>query len=193
MSIELLFDELLHQLGEQRRPPVQQWQPASGGRIDIRIDRDGYWFYEGGRISRDAIVRLFAGILRRDEDGYVLVTPVERLLIQVDDVPFVAVDFEVRGASERAPALRTVTGPAALPETDFLFTTNVGDLVLVDAAHPLWLGGDDQQTPYIRVRDRLDARIARAAYYRLLDHAVVVDETAVLHSSGTTFTLGSTV
>lgn len=192
MSINSLFDDLLRQLGDQRLPPVQQWQPESGGSIDIRIDRDGYWFYQGERIRRDAIVRLFAGILRRDDDGYVLVTPVERLLIRVDDVPFIAVDFEVRGASA-APALCTVADSGAVPQTDLLFTTNVGDLVLADGLHPIWLGGDDQQTPYIRVRDRLDARISRSAYYRLLEHAVVVDESAQLCSGGTTFTLGSTV
>lgn len=192
MSVDVLFDDLLRQLGDQRRPPVHQWQPDSGGTIDIRIDSDGYWFYQGERIRRDAIVRLFAGILRRDNDGYVLVTPVERLLIRVDDVPFIAVDFEVRGASG-APALAQVAGSDTLPETDLLFTTNVGDLVLADATHPVWLGGADQQTPYIRVRDQLDARITRSAYYRLLEHAVVVGETAQLRSGGTTFTLGSTV
>lgn len=191
MSVDDVFEDLLQQLGQQRRPPVQDWQPARGGRIDIRIDQDGYWFYQGERIQRDAIVRLFAGILRRDDDGYVLVTPAERLLIQVDDVPFIAVDFEVRGGVPGG--VLADGGFHEAPATDLLFTTNVGDLVLADAEHPLWLGGADQQTPYLRVRDRLDARIARAAYYRLLEHAVVVEQTARLHSGGAMFSLGSTV
>jgi len=103
-----LFDTLLQLAADKRRPPVGSWHPARTGRIDIRIAADGSWYHEGAPIRRPGLVKLFASILRRDPDGYCLVTPAEKLLIQVDDAPFVAVDMEVKGAGQ-AQSLLFVT------------------------------------------------------------------------------------
>ena len=79
-------------------PPVHQWNPPDCGDLDIRIARDGTWFYLGTPIGRPELVRLFSTILRKDDDRFVLVTPVEKVGITVDDAPFVAVDFEAAGS-----------------------------------------------------------------------------------------------
>lgn len=180
MSTETLFNRLLQQLSGQQGPPVEQWQPTVNGHIAIRIDANGHWFHEDERIRRPEIVRLFSTILRRDPDGYVLVTPAERLLIEVDDVPFMAVDFEIRHH-----------GDPDLAATDLIFTTNVQDLVFVDREHPLWMSSTDQPRPYLRVRPGLDARITRAAYYRLVEHAIEDDGRIYVASGGMRFLLGA--
>ena len=134
-------------------PPVHLWNPPHCGDIDMRIARDGTWFYQGTPIGRPALVRLFSTILRRDDDGYVLVTPVEKVGITVDDAPFVAVDFQHRG-------------------DDLVFETNVGDRVTADADHPIRVARDaetGEPAPYILVRDRLEALIDRKSFYRLVE------------------------
>lgn len=171
-SIEAVFERLRAQLETQRRPPVEQWHPQHGGVLDIRICRDGYWYYQGDRIRRDALVRLFASILRKDPDGYVLVTPAERILIRVDDVPFIAIDFEQH-------------------DGELIFRTNVGDLVLLGPEHGLRMGGTDALVPYLHVRGGLEARVTRSMYYRLLDHLVVEDGRGYLESAGERFLLGT--
>ncbi len=134
-------------------PPIHSWNPPHCGDIDMRIARDGTWFYEGTPIGRPAMVKLFSTILRRDDDGYVLVTPVEKVGITVDDAPFVAVDFQVVG-------------------DDLVFETNVGDRVTADADHPIRVDHDPdtgEPAPYVLVRDRLEALIDRKSFYRLVD------------------------
>ena len=136
-------------------PPVDLWHPPFCGDIDMRIARDGTWYHQGTPITRPAMVRLFSTILRRDPERYVLVTPVECVGIQVEDVPFLAVDVEWSG-SGRDQVL------------DFL--TNVGDRVAAGAEHPLrFTEQDDQPAPYVRVRGGLEARLNRAVFYRLMD------------------------
>src|ERR1700689_2100683 len=108
--------------GKRGPAPVHLWNPPFCGDIDMRIARDGTWFYNGSPIGRLPLVQLFASILRRDEDRYVLVTPVERVGIKVDDAPFLGVELIKHDASG-APSLT--------------FRTNVEDFVTVDAAHPL--------------------------------------------------------
>ncbi len=124
--------------------PVESWTPPFGGDIPMRIARDGRWFYEGSEISRPAMVQLFARLLRKDADRYVLVTPAECLGIEVEDVPFIAVEMEA-GNSIR-------------------FRINLGDDVTVDAAHPLHFdkGEADGIVPYVLVRGGLWARLTRA-------------------------------
>lgn len=140
---------------EGRLPPVERWHPPFCGDIDMRIARDGTWYHQGTPITRPAMVRLFSTILRRDPERYVLVTPVECVGIQVEDVPFLAVDVEW-------------SGNGAEQTLDFL--TNVGDRVAADAEHPLrFETHDEQPTPYLRVRGGLDARLNRAVFYRLMD------------------------
>jgi hypothetical protein len=140
-------------------PPVHLWNPPFCGDIDMRIAADGTWFYQKTPIGRPALVRLFASILRKDPDRYVLVTPVERVGISVDDAAFVAVEM----AAERGitPLIR--------------LRTNVEDWVAVDAEHPMRFaaGPSGGLKPYVRVRGDLWALVKRAVFYDLVDCGVV--------------------
>lgn len=138
-------------------PPVHDWNPPFCGDLDMRIARDGTWFYLGTPIGRPALVRLFSTILRREGDRYFLVTPVEKVGITVDDAPFVAVDFE-RHMTDSGPVLT--------------FTTNVGDQVSAGHAHPIRVERDPQTgepAPYVHVRADLEALIDRKSFYRLVE------------------------
>ena len=138
-------------------PPVHLWNPPDCGDLDMRIARDGTWFYLGTPIGRKELVRLFSTILRKDGDRYVLVTPVEKVGITVDDAPFVAVDFDARGAGED----QTLT-----------FETNVGDTTVAGPDHPIRVERDPdtgEPSPYVHVRADLEALIDRKSFYRLVD------------------------
>jgi uncharacterized protein len=139
---------------ERRLPPVESWNPAHCGPSDMRIARDGTWFHHGSPIGRQAMVRLFSTILRREPDGgYVLVTPVEKLDIEVEDAPFVAVELKSEGEG-RGRSLA--------------FRLNTGDMVVAGPDHPLRLrDGEEGPHPYVEVRRGLDALIARPVYYEL--------------------------
>jgi uncharacterized protein len=137
-------------------PPVEQWNPPFCGDIDMRIARDGTWFYCGTPIGRPALVRLFSTILRKDRDGYVLVTPVERVGIIVEDAPFLAVEMTVarRGADQMLQ-----------------FRTNVEDWVEAGAGHPIRFekGAAGGIKPYIHVRGDLWALATRALVLDLVE------------------------
>ncbi len=135
--------------------PVHLWNPPYCGEIDMRIAGDGTWYYRGSPIGRASLVQLFASILRKDEDRYVLVTPVERVGIKVDDAPFLCVEMGVDGAGG---------------EQTLTFRTNVEDIVTVDAEHPLRFerGAAEGIKPYVRVRGGLWALVKRALYYDLV-------------------------
>ncbi len=135
-------------------PPVHLWNPPHCGHIDMRIARDGTWFYMGTPIGRPELVKLFSTILRRDGDDYVLVTPVEKVGITVDDAPFVAVDFNQR------------------PDDGLEFETNVGDLTTAGPDHPIRVERDPETgepSPYVLVRANLEALIDRKSFYRLVE------------------------
>jgi len=156
-------NDLLAQIpkSEKGLPPVHLWNPDFCGHIDMRIARDGTWYYLGTPIGRKPMVRLFSTILRRDGDDYVLVTPVERVGITVDDAPFVAVTLDVQGQGE-AQVLR--------------FVTNVEDSVTADADHPLRVEIDpdtQEPAPYVLVRSNLEALVHRNVFYQLVELAVV--------------------
>ena len=142
--------------GGKGLPPVLSWNPDYCGEIDMRIAADGTWFYNGTPIGRPALVKLFSTILRKDPERYVLVTPVERVGIKVDDAPFLGVAME-RIEDERGPTLR--------------FRTNVDDVVTVDTEHPLRFepGASDGIKPYVRVRHDLWALVKRALFYDLVE------------------------
>lgn len=173
------FEDLLAAARDRRLPPVGSWQPARSGVIDIRIAANGDWFHEGTRIKRFAIAKLFATILRREGDAYYLVTPAEKLRIEVEDAPFLAVDMETVGEG----ATRKI-----------VFRTNVDDAVLADAEHPITVEDrDGEPRPYVEVRNGLRALLTRTVFYRLVDMADEVDETAgeiSVCSAGTRFVLG---
>lgn len=138
-------------------PPVHLWNPPDCGDLDIRIARDGTWFYLGTPIGRPELVRLFSTILRKDDDRYVLVTPVEKVGIVVDDAPFVAVDFTAEGE-----------GTAQ----NLTFETNVGDFATAGPDTPIRVVRDPETgepSPYVLIRDRLEALIDRKSFYRLVD------------------------
>jgi len=136
-------------------PPVHLWNPARCGEIDIVIRRDGAWVHEGARINRTALVRLFSTILRKDPDGFHLVTPAEKLKITVEDAPFVAVRVDREGEALK-------------------FTTNVGDEVEAGADDPIRVEIDPdsgEPRPYVHVRRGLEALISRPAFYELAEMA----------------------
>ncbi len=137
-------------------PPVEKWNPAYCGEIDMRIAADGSWHYNGSPIGRPALVRLFSTILRKDPERYVLVTPVERVGITVDDVPFLAVEMAVDGNGE---------------DRRIAFRTNVDDLVTAEPDHPLRFDTDETGgvKPYVRIRGDLWARVTRALALDLVD------------------------
>ncbi|MEM9580465.1 MAG: DUF1285 domain-containing protein [Pseudomonadota bacterium] len=133
--------------------PVHLWNPPFCGDLDMRIARDGTWFYMGTPIGRFELVRLFSSILKLEEGKYFLVTPVEKVGITVDDAPFVAVDFEV-------------------VDEDLRFETNVGEFVMAGAEHPIRVERDahtGEPSPYVMVRSGLEALIDRKSFYRLVD------------------------
>jgi len=138
-------------------PPVHKWNPPFCGDIDMRIARDGTWFYQGTPIGRPAMVRLFSTILRREGGRHYLVTPVEKVGITVDDAPFVAVDFAADG-SGRDQALS--------------FVTNVDDTATAGPDHPIRVTRDPETgepAPYVLIRDDLWALIDRKSFYRLAE------------------------
>jgi hypothetical protein len=135
-------------------PPVHLWNPAHSGEIDIVIKTDGRWVHEGGVIGREALVRLFSTVLRKDPDGIYLVTPGEKLKITVEDAPFVATRVDRVGEALR-------------------FLTNVGDEVEAGPDNPIRveIGADGEPRPYVHVRRGLEALIARPVFYELVEMA----------------------
>ena len=150
--------------GEAGARPVEEWSPPYCGDIGMKIRRDGTWTYQGSPIGRIAIVKLFASILRKDDDGRTyLVTPAEKVDVEVEDAPFLAVEMAVTGEGRD----RTLT-----------FRTNVDNVVTVDADHPLRFERtepDGGLKPYILVRGRLEALCTRAVYAELVSLADTKD------------------
>lgn len=154
-------------------PPVERWNPPFCGEIDMRIASDGSWHYQGSPIGRPELVRLFASILRRDPERFVLVTPVECVGIRVDDAPFLAVEMEAADAN-------------------LVFRTNVDDVVTAGPDHPLRFERepDGGLRPYLLVRGGLWARVLRPVYFELVEAAETreVDDMPMFGvSSGGTF------
>jgi hypothetical protein len=153
--------------GKKGPPPVHLWNPPYCGDLDIRIARNGMWWYLGTPIGRLELVRLFASVLKLEDGKYFLVTPVEKIGITVDDAPFVAVDFTAEGSGNS----QTLT-----------FETNVGDFTVAGPENPIRVTRDPETgepSPYVHVRRGLEALIDRKSFYRLVDigeHAEV-DET----------------
>ena len=161
---------LVAQISGKNLPPVHSWNPELCGDIDIRIARDGTWFYMGSPIGRKRLVRLFSTVLRKDDDGeHYLVTPVEKLRIEVDDAPFVVVEVEEQGRGK---------------EQNLYFRTKTDDVVLAGQEHHLWVEhtDDGEPSPYIEIRSGLRALIARSVYYQLVELG-----TELVNSDGTSF------
>lgn len=136
-------------------PPVERWHPEYCGEMDMVIRRDGSWWHEGTRIGREALVRLFARILRKDEDGETyLVTPVEKIRIEVEAAPFLAVRLDVAGEGKARK---------------LIFTTNMDESVIAGPDHPLRMdfNADGEPEPFVHVRGRLEALLTRPCFYEL--------------------------
>ncbi|CAA9521293.1 MAG: FIG003620: Proteophosphoglycan precursor (Fragment) [uncultured Sphingomonadaceae bacterium] len=173
----LSLAEIARLMEEKKLPPVEKWNPTHCGNSAMRIARDGTWFHEGSPIGRSAMVRLFSTILRREPDGgYVLVTPAEKLDIEVDDAPFVAVELKSEGEGK---------------QRSLAFRLNTGDVVVAGREHPLrFVSKEDGPHPYVTVRSGLEALVARPAYYELANIALDEGaEPAGIWSGGTFFPL----
>ncbi|MDP0563560.1 MAG: DUF1285 domain-containing protein [Candidatus Endonucleobacter sp. (ex Gigantidas childressi)] len=166
-------------LPADKLPPMHLWDPPFCGDIDMRILRDGRWLYMGTPIIRPAMVRLFSTVLRKENDDcYYLVTPVEKVRIQVDDAPFLIVSWQ----QERGC---------------LLFSTNVGDQVPLNQEHELTVTENTRESfPYVRVRGRLNALVHRNVFYQLVE---IAEEREVggesflgVSSAGYFYTLGRT-
>lgn len=150
------------------------WHPEHCGEIDILIRADGIWMHEGSPIGRRELVRLFSTVLRLDPDGYHLVTPVEKLKIRVEDLPFRAVAVEAEGEALR-------------------FTTDVGDVVEAGPDHAITVETDPatgEPAPRLHVRRGLEARISRPVFYELVERAEEIDGRLTIRSGGAAFPLG---
>lgn len=155
-------------------PPVHLWHPKHCGELDLVIRADGLWIHEGSPIGRPELVRLFSTVLRKDPDGYHLVTPVEKLKITVEDAPFRAVGVEKQ-------------------VEELVFTTDMGDRVTAGPDHPVRVETDPvtaEPAPYVLVRGDLEARISRAVFYELVQMAQEKDGHLIVTSGGTVFSLG---
>ncbi|WP_306047720.1 DUF1285 domain-containing protein [Nioella sp. MMSF_3534] len=139
-----------------KHPPVHLWNPDFCGDLDMEIRRDGTWFYLGTPIGRFPLVKLFASILKLEDGKYFLVTPVEKVGIRVVDAPFVAVDMDAAGDGR---------------DQVMTFTTNVEDVVVADADHPIRVERDEtgEPSPYIHIRAGLEALIDRKTFYRMIE------------------------
>ncbi len=161
--------------GSKGLPPVHAWNPPFCGDIDMRIARDGSWFYEGSRIERFELARLFSTILKLEDGKYYLVTPVEKVGITVDDAPFVAVDFTANG-----------TGA----EQVLRFETNMGDHVVAGPDNPIRVERDPETgepSPYVHLRAGLEALIDRKSFYRLVELGAHHEDWFGLWSAGAFF------
>ncbi|RUO29083.1 DUF1285 domain-containing protein [Aliidiomarina sanyensis] len=141
------------QLEHQEKAPVDQWNPPYCGDINLVIRASGQWDYENSPIGRQALVKLFARVLKREGDRYFLVTPVEKIGIQVEDLPFVVVSWEQQH-HQGEPIIQV--------------TTNVGERYILSEEHPLVV---DANLPAVQVRDGMRARVHRNVYYQWADIA----------------------
>lgn len=173
------FADLQSAIDERRLPPVDKWNPDHCGDSRMRIARDGTWFHDGMPINRPAMVRLFSTILRREPDGrHVLVTPVEKLEIEVEATAFRAVEMQSEGAGRaRKIALKL----------------DSGDALILGADHPLRLhSGDHGLSPRVLVRHGLEAELRRAVYYELAELALAEGQNPPgIWSNGAFFDLGA--
>jgi hypothetical protein len=174
--------EIMSRLQGKKLPPVDKWNPDFCGDIDMRIARDGTWYYMGSPIGRKPMVKLFSGVIRRDGDKYFLVTPVEKLGIIVDDAPFVAVEADIYDPG---------------PEQTIVFRTNVDDEVIAGPDNPIRVEIDPETrepSPYVLVRRNLWALIARPVFYQLVnageERRVNGEKVLGISSGGAFFVIG---
>lgn len=168
---------------EEGERPVEKWNPDYCGEMDMIIKSDGSWWHEGSRITRKGLVNLFASILRKDEDGRTyLVTPVEKIGIQVERGHFIGVRVDVEGEGK---------------DQRLFFTTNLDEVVEAGPDNPIRVETDPQTlepAPYVTVRGRLEAAMSRPVFYELVENAVEIEteqgKQLGIYAAGTFFPLG---
>ncbi len=162
--------DLIREASSRGTAPVDQWDPPYCGDIGLEIDAQGDWYYQNSVISRHALVKLFARVLRCEKDGkHYLVTPSEKVDVAVADAPFLAVEMQVDGSGA---------------DQRLTFRTNIDDIVVADADHPLLFREEKRSgglKPYVRVRGRLYARLTRSVYFDLVE---LVETTEVSDQDG---------
>lgn len=168
----------------KKLPPVHLWNPDHCGDIQMEIRKDGSWWHEGVRIGRERLVKLFSTILRKDADGIYLVTPHEKVVVHVEDAPFLAVRIDRIGTPG--------------PSQSIVFTTNVGDVAVASETSPMKVEIDEfslEPAPYVTVRAGLEAKMTRPVFYELADLAIPNPEdngkTLGVWSRGTFFVIGA--
>lgn len=170
------LNRLLEQLESHQRAPTEEWDPPYCGELPIRITANGDWQYQGSKINRPALVKLFASVLTREGDDYFLVTPAEKVKIQVDDAPFVVVDWQYVEV-EQQQAIQVVT--------------NIDERYILSAQTPLTL---DDGIPYVQLAKGLTAKVHRNVFYQWADMAEPVSANQqcefVIYSAGRAFSLG---
>ncbi len=178
------LDQLLSDIeaAESNSLARKSWQPKHHGTIDIRIAVDGTWHHEGRAFQRPALVKLFATVLHKEDNEYFLMTPAEKLSVQVDDAPFIATMVEQVDNNENAA---------------LVFTTNLGERIVADEKHPIRVeidSSNNKPRPYIHVRNGLEALIGRNAFFDLVNMAGQRKRDGKLfltvNSMGAEFTLG---
>ncbi len=176
-----LFQSILEAQKNNDLPPVEKWNPPLCENVDMKIARDGKWFFKNSPIGREKMVKLFSTVIRFDDDGfYYLVTPVEKIQLQVEDKPFVIKTFDKE----------IINGKDV-----FLFQTNVDDIITLSKENPLRVEINKdtlEPSPYILVRKNLEALINRNVFYQLVEEAELNDKTQELEisSNGEVFSLG---
>jgi hypothetical protein len=167
----LSLDEVAGLVAARKLPPVSQWEPEDIGESHMRIAADGRWYHEGGEVRRPAMVRAFASLLRRDDDArHWLVTPTQKLSIEVEDAAFIAIDVKQDGDG-------------------LAFRLNTDDLVIAGPDHPIRSAGDpDTPAIYLGVRNGTEARLNRSTYGQLAEIALAREDLSV-SSCGATFSL----
>ncbi|ABC29555.1 uncharacterized protein conserved in bacteria [Hahella chejuensis KCTC 2396] len=154
------LSEQLTTIANAKRPPVETWNPTVEVSVDIRIQRDGKWFYQGNPIERMALVKLFASVLKKEGRDYFLVTPVEKAKIEVEDAPFVITAMERYQNDAGQPCI--------------ILTTNLDESALVSEKHPIRVQIDpitEEPSPYVGMRSGMEALIGRNVFYQLADLA----------------------
>jgi uncharacterized protein len=176
-ALELISD---HLKGQPSQPPVHLWSPPLSGTMDMVIKANGDWVHQGGKIERGSLVKLFASILRREDDGeYYLLTPVEKWQIQVEQAPLLIVDMDIVNASADSQQI--------------ILTTNVETKFIVSEKYPLTVtvgSASRQPLPTLALDNKLFARVSRAVFYRMVDSAEERDGRVQLLSDGCWFELG---
>ena len=177
------FAELLSSVNsiEEKYPPVHLWNPDLCEGVEMRIDREGNWFYQGSIIGRDKLKILFSKILKFENGKYYLVTPVEKVPVTVDLAPYMIVDYEVD-----------------LDHKNIILKTNLDLSIPLDKDHQLELRKiGDEQIPFVHVRNNIEGFISRSVYYSLINIALNQDngssDQLTLQSFNCDFNLGQTI